>query len=65
MFHFIILASCFISVKLLRMFLDVNFKEIKNIESENSKELEKLTTKFPSDEQICKDILNKLQLFID
>ena len=46
MFHFIILASCFISVKLLRMFLDVNFKEIKNIESENSKELEKFLSSF-------------------
>lgn len=60
MFHFIILVSCFISVKLLRMFLDVNFKEIKNIDINNSKKLEELTSKFPSDEQICRDMLKKM-----
>lgn len=60
MFQIIILLSCFFAVMLLRIFLNVNFKQIKNMEIKESKDLEKLTSKFPSDEQICKDILKKM-----
>lgn len=60
MFQIIILLSCFFAVMLLRIFLNVNFKQIKNMEIKESKDLEDLTSKFPSDEQICKDILKKM-----
>ena len=45
MFHVIILLSWFMGVVLLRIFLNVNFKQIKNIEIKESKDLENLTSK--------------------
>ena len=58
--HITIILSCFITVMLLKVFLNINFKKIKKLEIKDSKELEKLTNKFPSDEKICKDILKKM-----
>lgn len=55
-----IIIACAISIFLLKIFLNINFKKIKALEFRTSEELEKLTKKFPEDEKICNDILDKL-----
>lgn len=55
-----VIIVCVITLILLKIFLNINFKEIKKFEVRGSKELEVLPDKFPEDEQICKDILEKL-----
>ena len=49
-----------ITITILKIFLNVNFKKIKGLQNRELSELESFTTKFPSDEKICKDILKKL-----
>ena len=60
MFEMTIILICVIMLIVLKIFLNVNFKEIKKFEFRGSEELEKLSNKFPEDEQICNDILEKL-----
>lgn len=49
-----------ISLVLLKIVLNIDFKKIKKLDIRNSKELEVLSKKFPKDEKICTDILEKL-----
>lgn len=60
MFEIVIILSCVVTIILLKIFLNINFKKIKGLEIRSSEELENLSNKFPTDEQICKDILEKL-----
>lgn len=60
MFEISIIIICIITLLLLKIFLNVNFKNIKEFEIRSSEELEKVSNKYPNDEQICKDILDKL-----
>ena len=60
MFEISIIIICIITLLLLKIFLNVNFKNIKNFEVRGSEKLEHISCKYPNDEQICKDILNKL-----
>lgn len=60
MFEFEVVIICVLATILLKIFLNINFKEIKKLELRTSEELEKLSNKFPSDETICNDILKKL-----
>lgn len=60
MFEISIILICVITLILLKIFLNINFKKIKNLEIRSSEELESLSNKYPNDEQICKDILEKL-----
>lgn len=60
MFEMSVIIVCVITLILLKIFLNINFKEIKKFEVRGSEELESLSNKFPEDEQICKDILEKL-----
>lgn len=60
MFEISILIVCVITLILLKACLNINFKQIKSFEMKNSKDLEKLSQKFPEDEEICKSILEKL-----
>lgn len=61
MFEIVVIISCAITLILLKIFLDINLKNIKGMEKRNSSELESLSLTFPSDEQMCKDILKKLK----
>lgn len=60
MFAFGVVIVCVITLILLKIFLNINFKEIKKFEIRTSEELECFSNKFPEDERICKDILEKL-----
>lgn len=61
MFEMSVIITCIAILLLLKIALNVNFKKIKKLEVRSSEELEKLSSKFPKDEQICKDILKKLK----
>lgn len=60
MFEISVIIVCTITLILLKIFLNINFKEIKKLEVRSSEELKELSKKFPTDEKMCKDILNKL-----
>lgn len=60
MFQIVTIIVCVITLFLLKFFLNINFKEIKRMEIRTSEELENLSNKFPTDNQICNDILKKL-----
>lgn len=60
MFEIVTIIVCLIALFLLKIFLNINFKEIKKIEIRTLEELEKLSNKFPTDEKICNDILDKM-----
>ena len=61
MFEMTVIIVCVITLILLKIILNINFKEIKKFDIRGSEKLEKLSDKFPEDEQICKDILEKLE----
>lgn len=60
MFEISVIIVCVVTLILLKIFLNINFKNIKKLEIRSSEELEELSKKFPTDEKICKDILSKL-----
>ena len=60
MFEITVILVCLIILILLKYLLNVNFKEIKKLEIRKSEDSESLSCKFPKDEEICKDILDKL-----
>lgn len=60
MFEISVIIVCTITLILLKIFLNINFQEIKKLEVRSSEELEELSKKLQEDEKICKDILNKL-----
>lgn len=60
MFEIAAIIVCTISLILLKIFLNVNFKDIKSLKNREVEDLENLSKKFPNDETICKDILKKL-----
>lgn len=61
MFEIVVIISCAITLILLKIFLNINLKNIKGMEKRNSTELESLSLTFPSDGQMCRDILKKLK----
>ena len=61
MFEITTILVCVITLILLKIFLNINFKDIKNIEIKSSDDLKGLSDKFPEDQKMCKDILSKLQ----
>ena len=61
MFEIAIILVCVITLILLKIFLNINFKDIKNIEIKSYENLKGLSDKFPEDQKMCKVILNKLQ----
>lgn len=60
MFEIVVIICCAITLILFKIFLNINLKSIKGLEKRDSTNLENLSLTFPGDEQICKDILNKL-----
>ena len=60
MFEISVIIVCTVTLILLKIFLNINFKKIKKLEVRSSEELEELSKKLPNDEKICKDVLNKL-----
>lgn len=60
MFEMSVIIVCVITLILLKIFLKINFKEIKKLEIRESEELKNISNNFPVDEKICKDMLIKL-----
>lgn len=60
MFEIIVIISCLITLVVLKISLNVSFKDIKSLKNSFSESLEKLSNKFPSNEEICREILKKL-----
>lgn len=60
MFQIIVISISIITIALLGVLFNINLRTIKNLECREKEELEKLSKKFPEDEKICKDILEKL-----
>lgn len=56
----VIIIICIITIILLKIGLDIKFKEIKKLNVSHNEELKKIPEKFPEDEYICKSILKKL-----
>ena len=61
MFEVVIIICCAITLILLKIFLNIKFKDIKKLNNRNLAELENLANYFKSDEEICKNILSKLK----
>lgn len=59
MLNLIIAIVLIIILILLKLLLRINFKELKDLET--NEELESITNKFPSNLKICKNILRKLK----
>lgn len=49
-----------LSLICLKILLNINFKTMKQFDKRGSEELKSLAEKFPKDEEICKNILHKL-----
>jgi len=60
MFEIVVIICCIITLVLLKIFLNINFKSIKKMNDIGSDKLEHLSIKFPNEEKVCKDILIKL-----
>lgn len=60
MFEIAVIIMCLITIVLLKVFLNINFRNITKLKNRASEELETLSNKFPDDEKICKDILKKV-----
>lgn len=60
MYEITVIVVCAIVLILLKIFLNVSFKKIKNIGKGTSKELQDISNKIPKSEEICKDILKKI-----
>ena len=60
MFDFSVLVICVITIILLKIFLNINFKTMKKLEIENTDMLNKIASKFPEDKKICETILKQL-----
>jgi len=60
MFEIVVIICCIITLVLLKIFLNINFKSIKKMNDRGSDKLEHLSIKFPNEEKVCKDILIKL-----
>lgn len=56
----VIIIICIIAIILLKIGLDIKFKEIKKLNISTNQELKNISEKFPEDEDICKSILKKL-----
>lgn len=61
MFEISILIVCVITLILLKVCLNIDFKQIKSFKVRESKDLESLSKKFPEDDKMCKAILEKLE----
>lgn len=57
--EFIIIVICLFAMILLKIGLNLKFKDIKELNNRKNQELIKMAEKFPSDEQICKKILEQ------
>lgn len=55
----VIIIICIIAIILVKIGLNIKFKEIKKLNISTNQELKNISEKFPQDEQICKDILKK------
>lgn len=60
MFEVFTIIVCVITLILLKLFLNINFKEIKELKIRNSDKLKNIANKFSEDKQICENILKKL-----
>lgn len=60
MLEMTIIISGVITLIFLKIFLNINFKNIKKLEIRRNDALEKISEKFPEDEKMCKTILEKL-----
>lgn len=52
---------CVITLILLKIFLNIKFGKLKDLNKRKSEELEKIANKFPESNKICEDILNSLE----
>lgn len=55
----IVISISVIMIVFLKIGLNIKFKDIKYLNNKKNEELAKLSNKFPSDEEICKQILDK------
>ena len=60
MFEIVIIICCIITLILLKIFLNINLKAIKSLDKRDTRHLENVSLAFPSDEEMGKEILNKL-----
>lgn len=59
MFEIAVILVCLITIILLKIFLNISFKSIKDLEIRSSEQLEKVSNEFPEDRKICEEILKK------
>lgn len=56
----IVMSICLITIILLKMGLNIKFKEIKKLNIKTNEELKDISERFPKDKEICREILKKL-----
>ena len=59
MFEIVVIICCTILLILVKIFLNIKFKDIKELKNRETEKLEELSNRFPDNEKICKYILNK------
>lgn len=57
----IIIIICLIILILLKIGLNIKFKSLKQLKTRKNDKVSRLVDKFPDDEKMCKDILNKFK----
>lgn len=60
MFEISVIIICLCTLVLLKIFLNINFKDIKKMEIKETEIIENISNKFPPDEKMCNDILKML-----
>lgn len=58
----IIIAICIITLIILKMSLNIKFKSLKDLNKRGTESLKDISKKFPKDEEICKKILDNLNI---
>lgn len=60
MLEMTVIMACVITLIFLKVFLNISFKKMKNLDVNGSEEVKKIADKFPEDEEMAKDILKNL-----
>lgn len=58
----IIIAICIITMVILKISLNIKFKSLKELKNRKAEDLKNIHNKFPTDEEICTNILGKLNV---
>lgn len=59
---FFIIISCLITIIILKLGLDIKYKEMKKLNDRGTEEIRKIAKKFPDSKTMCEQLLKKMQI---